>query len=420
MGLTPFEVPPELRGRLGALGQAGSGLTALKPSQQALSTLYQPIGNQYTAPPGAQTGLGNLYTQGAQASQFGNKYTQMQAQQQGGAMGQAGGQVANVGGAWAALDQHNNEIASVAQAYGAPANLLKAMINRESSGNWGRDNRVTSQYRGERMLPFVGIFESTAKSWGLDFDAMIGNKQAQIAGMATILNGLAQQYGGYENAAKVYFGGPQALTPGGFTDELGMNSNDYGAIAVQDWKWLDQQSGYSGGYGDGGVGTGIVTTALQFTGVPYVWGSLPQTGDDPWQTGWDCSGFIDYLDNTYGKNELPAGSHFQYQDTVKKGLLIQDPNQLRSGDLVFFDTGATGGGGSYLNNASHVGMYIGNGQFIQAANPGAGTIVSNLSDYIQQYGFLGGRKMGWSGGGSLQQTNQPAFSSLIQKYLLAA
>jgi cell wall-associated NlpC family hydrolase len=410
VGLSPFETSPELTGRLGVLGGAGQNLRSLtakaSPYLQQIQA-YQPVTNRYVD---QQTGLNGP---------IGNKYTQIQQGYQTQGYGAGGGQVGNVGGNWAALDAHNNEIAQAASQYGAPANLIKSMLNRESSGNWARDNRVTTAYRGQRMLPFVGIFESTAKSWGLNFDQMIGNKQAQIAGMAKILSGLAQQYGGYENAAKVYFGGEQALS-GGFTDELGMDSNTYGSQAVQDWKWLDQQSGYTGGYGDGGTGTTIVQTALQYVGVPYVWGSLPQVGDDPWKTGWDCSAFIDWLDNKWGGNQLPAGSHYQYQDTVDKGMLIQDPNQLRAGDLVFFDTGVRGGGGSWLNPASHVGMYIGNGQFIQAANPGAGTIVSNLADYIQQYGFLGGRKMGWSGGASTQQTNAPKFSSLIQKYLLAA
>ncbi len=165
--------------------------------------------------------------------------------------GPGGGAVSNVGGAWRALDAHNNEIASTASRTGVPANLLKAMINRESSGNWARDNRVFDGLRGDLMLPFVGIFKAAADSWGLNWNAMVGNKQAQIDGMAHIVNGLAKQYGGYENAAKVYFGGEAALTPEGFTDEYKMNSNIYGSKAIADWRMLDQMAGYTGGYGTG-------------------------------------------------------------------------------------------------------------------------------------------------------------------------
>jgi hypothetical protein len=62
-------------------------------------------------------------------------------------------------------------------------------------------------------------------------------------------------------------------------------------------------------------------------------------------------------------------------------------SQLQPGDLVFFDTGNTAGGGAELNRAGHVAMYIGNGQIIHAANPSQGTIISNINDgyYNQRY-----------------------------------
>lgn len=342
-----------------------------------------------------------------------------------------GGNVGGMAGSTgiAALDAHNAEINRAAQQYGAPANLIKAMINRESSGNWERDGwRVTYlPERNDLILPFVGITKAAADAWGLNWNAMVGNKQAQIDGMARILSGLSQQYGGYDNAIKVYFGGEAALR-GDWRDENNLSSNYYYNQATQNWHQWDQQAGFSGGggsfgqYGDGGQGSNIVSQALSFVGVPYVWGSLPSADQDPWQTGWDCSAFVNWLDDKYGANELPAGSHYQYQDTINKGLLVRDPNQLQAGDLVFFDTGNTAGGGSYLNRAGHVGMYIGNGQFIQAANPGAGTIVSNLADYMGMYTFLGGRKMQWSGGGggygpSMGGSGASPVTNFMQQYL---
>ena len=391
---------------------ADQGQAALDASNRYVSG----VGGQ-----GGTLGIANKYVD------FGG-YGQQDQGQAGSQMGLQGAAAGQTG--YAALDAHNAEINAAASQYGVPANLLKAMINQESSGNWDRDNRVYGGFRNDQILPFVGIFRKTAEAWGLDFDQMIGNKQAQIAGMAKILNGLASQYGGYENAAKVYFGGPGALS-GGFTDELGMDSNTYGSKVVNLWKQFDQQGGYSGGYdvrsyGDGGMGSGIVEKALQYVGVPYVWGSLPSPGQDPWQTGWDCSAFVNWLDDSFGSNELPAGSHYQYQDTLNKGLLVRDPNQLRAGDLVFFDTGNTAGGGANLNRAGHVGMYIGNGQFVQAANPGAGTIVSNLSDYMGMYSFLGGRRMSWSGGagspgaGYGTGSGRQPFSQRMLQFLMAA
>jgi len=310
------------------------------------------------------------------------------------------------GGAWAALDAHNTEIGNSAAKYGVPANLIKSMINRESSGNWeAYGSMVNSSVRpGKSILPFVGIFDDTAKEWGFDFNAMVGNKQMQIDAMAYGLAQLAKDYGGFENATKVYFGGPGALNGGTFVDELGMDSNTYGQKALDGWHELDSYGGggWNGAPGEGGVAGAnkVVETATSYVGVSYVWGAVPGKGADPRQTGWDCSGMTYWLDQNYGDGSLPAGSHYQFQDAVNKGQLKTDSNQLQAGDLVFFDTGLRGGGGANLNGASHVGVYMGGGKFVHAANPDAGTIISDLNQYMGMYEYLGAKSMSWSGGGS--------------------
>lgn len=122
----------------------------------------------------------------------------------------------------------------------------------------------------------------------------------------------------------------------------------------------------------------IVSESQQFVGVAYNWGALPNAGDDPWSTGWDCSGFTQYLDSQYGNGNVPYGSHYQYQAAAEQGILKTDQSNLQAGDLLFYDTGWMAGGGSDLNRAGHVAMYIGNGQVIQAANPDVGTIITPL------------------------------------------
>ncbi|SPF45612.1 conserved exported hypothetical protein [Candidatus Desulfosporosinus infrequens] len=91
---------------------------------------------------------------------------------------------------------------------------------------------------------------------------------------------------------------------------------------------------------------GILTTAKSFTGVPYVWG-----GTTP--AGFDCSGFTQYVFRVNGV-ALPRTSQEQYQVGTPVSF-----NDLRPGDLVFF---------TFLANhqASHVGIYLGNNQFISA------------------------------------------------------
>jgi peptidoglycan DL-endopeptidase LytE len=91
----------------------------------------------------------------------------------------------------------------------------------------------------------------------------------------------------------------------------------------------------------------VTQMASSYLGVPYVWG-----GTTP--NGFDCSGFVRYVYQQTGV-ELPRTSLDMYA-TV--GTSVTD---LKPGDLVFF---------ANKNKVDHVGIYIGNNQFISAANKG--------------------------------------------------
>lgn len=112
-------------------------------------------------------------------------------------------------------------------------------------------------------------------------------------------------------------------------------------------------------------GSGIVKTAFKYMGVPYVFG-----GSTP--SGFDCSGFVQYV---YRENgiQTPRMAHHQFYagTPIKK-------SQLRPGDLVFFET--------YTVGISHVGIYIGNNNFIHASSSGS-VRISCLGDayYTNRY-----------------------------------
>ncbi|MDO4178493.1 MAG: NlpC/P60 family protein [Phascolarctobacterium sp.] len=89
----------------------------------------------------------------------------------------------------------------------------------------------------------------------------------------------------------------------------------------------------------------VLNTAMRLLGTPYVFG-----GTTPY--GFDCSGFVQYCFRAAGI-ELPRTCDAQ----IYVGRPIQ-PSQLRRGDLVFFTT--------YEPGASHVGIYLGDGNFIHA------------------------------------------------------
>ena len=112
---------------------------------------------------------------------------------------------------------------------------------------------------------------------------------------------------------------------------------------------------------------GVVGIAMRYLGVPYVWG-----GASP--RGFDCSGLVMYVFAQIGVS-LPHSSYAQYGMGTPVGL-----GELQPGDLVFFA------------GASHVGIYIGGGQFIHAPHTGDVVKISSLSGWYSAT-FAGGRRI---------------------------
>jgi len=109
------------------------------------------------------------------------------------------------------------------------------------------------------------------------------------------------------------------------------------------------------------------TIALRYLGIPYLWG-----GASP-ATGFDCSGLVMYVYAQLGIS-LPHYAAAQYQ----LGTPV-DRSQLQPGDLVFFDA------------LDHVGIYIGNGQFVHAPETGDVVKITALSDFGDAY--VGARRL---------------------------
>lgn len=112
-------------------------------------------------------------------------------------------------------------------------------------------------------------------------------------------------------------------------------------------------------------------------GKPYVWG-----GQTPEQ-GFDCSGLVFYAFNPVLSRNLPRTANGMFQDRTLRHIR-QD--KLRRGDLVFFNINQRPG-------ADHVGVYIGDGQFIEAPRTGLNIRISQLSDAFWQDHYLGARRI---------------------------
>lgn len=122
----------------------------------------------------------------------------------------------------------------------------------------------------------------------------------------------------------------------------------------------------------------VVSVAKAFAGLPYVWAGTRPT------EGFDCSGYVYEVMRLNGY-EVPRMADEQFVDTER--VKYED---LKPGDLVFFTT--------YLPGPSHVGFYLGEGDFIHASSAAEGVVVSSMTSGYYRERFLGGgRPDGWLG-----------------------
>lgn len=119
----------------------------------------------------------------------------------------------------------------------------------------------------------------------------------------------------------------------------------------------------------------LVLSAMNFLGVPYRRG-----GNSPDQ-GFDCSGFTRHIFERSIGLVLPRRADQQAHDA---GLLSVDRQELKPGDLVFFNT---------MRRAfSHVGIYVGDGKFIHSPRAGGQVRVEDMREAYWAKRFNGARR----------------------------
>ncbi|MED1049425.1 NlpC/P60 family protein [Bacillus mycoides] len=111
----------------------------------------------------------------------------------------------------------------------------------------------------------------------------------------------------------------------------------------------------------------VVEKARGLVGLKYVWGSASISNG-----GFDCSGLISYV---YGLGR---------QDTRSLWSSVQkiSASEAKPGDLIFLQ-------GTYREGVSHVGIYIGGGQIIHAADESTGVTYGSVNSSYNQKHFLG-------------------------------
>ncbi|ENK1242203.1 C40 family peptidase [Clostridium sporogenes] len=141
------------------------------------------------------------------------------------------------------------------------------------------------------------------------------------------------------------------------------------------------------------TGQDIVNYAKQFQGVPYV-------GGGETTSGFDCSGFVQYVYKNAAGISLPRTTY----DQINVGTPVSQSN-LQPGDLIFPES-----------NIGHVGIYVGNGQMIHASLSRGKVIIADV------YAFYAGRRIikqpyvKIDGLGALPHNGTSAMNLIIKDY----
>lgn len=121
------------------------------------------------------------------------------------------------------------------------------------------------------------------------------------------------------------------------------------------------------------IGQQIVELAEQYLGYPYVWaGSSPSTG-------FDCSGFVSYVFKSLGyKTDRTAA------DIYSNGTYVEKED-LQPGDAVFFSSGGS--------SIGHIGIYIGDGEFIHSSSGCGYVTITDLNSNYYSNNYVGARRL---------------------------
>ncbi len=195
----------------------------------------------------------------------------------------------------------------------------------------------------------------------VDASVMVARMQAVGAELSSLGPALAQAAPSGEfasvlanaNAVLAAATDPAAPDPAATADPATASSSGAALTPSSSLLGLADPAGATGTSGSaGGVsGSSVVADAEQYLGVPYQWGGTSPT------TGFDCSGLVQHVYADLGIS-LPRTS----QEQVTAGTPVDSVADAQPGDLVFFEPSASGPG--------HVGIYIGNGQMIDAPHTG--------------------------------------------------
>ena len=241
----------------------------------------------------------------------------------------------------------------------------------------------------------VVVLEDTGSGWyKVDYQSVEGYMSGEYLDVAakadvTIGYGLVQSDGSTLNVRSgpaTTYDKVASLSDGAVVTIVGIDSGWYkvttsgGTTGYVSSDYMVTCKDSAGSRGDGtavaassGLGQQVADYGLQFLGTPYVYG-----GNGP--SCFDCSGFTSYVYRHFGYtlNRTASGQ-------LSNGVSVSK-SELQPGDLVFFRYNTT-------KAASHVGIYIGNGQFVHASTNTYTVKTDNLTSGHYANVYVGARRL---------------------------
>ena len=216
-----------------------------------------------------------------------------------------------------------------------------------------------------RMVVFSLLFVSAGMLSCAEAAYHQGDQGQEIAAIQTQLNTLGYNVGSPDGD----FGQATATAIKKFQQDRGLEAD--GVIGMETYRGIMGRDITVSRDGSSTLVRRIVQASMRYQGVPYVFG-----GTSP--NGFDCSGFTRYVFAQAGVY-LPRAADEQYE----VGQFVSY-SRLQAGDLVYFTT--------YEPGASHVGIYLENGQFISATSS-RGIAIAHMDRGYWGDRYLGARRV---------------------------
>ena len=233
----------------------------------------------------------------------------------------------------------------------------------------------------------VTVYENPGNGWyGVNYGGVSGYMSSEYLSFSEELNtelGTGSVNGtevrlrdgaGYSAGTLGYYNSGTSLSITGVSREwLKVSVNGVSGYMHSDYITLTGSVSTSGESASTSIGQTVVDNSYQYLNVPYVWaGTSPR--------GFDCSGLVYYVFTELGyKVNRTAASLYQNGTAVERANLVP-------GDIICFSNGSY----SYIG---HVGIYVGNNNFIHASSGTGYVIVSSLSENYYNNHYYGARRI---------------------------